>query len=407
MATALLKYIFPFQNSLLPMKHTFTFLAFVLTFHAFAQTEKGNSFISGNLSTNFNVVDYPKDISMKSNSFSFSYGVVYGKFVKDNILWRSSISQSFSRSKYDIDQSNFLGKFRNPSTNVSISSGGFYYFGQERWRGFLGGGLRLSSSFSRTTQTDNNGRVSEKKDNSISINPFFEAGATYFFSKRLAVQLSATSTSFPLTIGGFSTGLLYWIKPTSYGIETKDLSTLQKGRWLLGTTFGFSNRTTDPAPLPTNARANESSANISFKISKFIQDKTLMGIRVGYSRDFNKNASQQDVKNTLNTYNAGVFVRKYFLPSRLTPYGEIAANYIRINSKQERTSNILSESHGNTYELYPSVGLAYLISNRFLIETELASFRVNYDTIANSDYKIWRTNLNAGLSPNFSVSYVF
>lgn len=79
------------------MKHTFTLVFFVVTFSAFGQTEKGNSFISGNISTGYSVNAYPKEALRKSNYSSFDAGVSYGKFVKDNIVWRTFLYGGFSR----------------------------------------------------------------------------------------------------------------------------------------------------------------------------------------------------------------------------------------------------------------------------------------------------------------------
>lgn len=387
------------------MKHSFTLSLLLLATAAFAQTEKGNSFVSGNISTGYSANIYPKDNPNKSGTFSLSSGISYGKFIKDDILWRIGVSETFS--KYRLESNN--AKFTNPYGSLSISSSGLYFFGKERWRGFVGGGLSISGSFFNIKQSVDGRQDLTSKERNFSIQPIFEAGALYFFNKHLAIQLATSSNTFPLNSYGFSTGLLYWIKPTSFEAETKELSILNKGRWTSGAGFDVDTRRlrNNLANQSSNPmQTGESETNISLQVGKFIKNKTMIGVRMGYSKNYSEVISTPQISTKRSMYRVGIFRKKYLFATRLTPYWEVELNYIRNNQEQKDASNF-STTHFNTFELRPNLGLAYLISNHFLVETQLADLLVSYGTQANSEYKNWSANLSGGLRPNLRLSYVF
>lgn len=122
------------------MKHSFTLGLLLLTTAAFAQTEKGNSFISGNISTGYSANIYPKGSPYSSRTFSLSSGVSYGKFFKDDILWRVGVVETMNFNRFVNNFGQSISKSNNTNTTFSLSSSGLYFFGKERWRGFVGGG---------------------------------------------------------------------------------------------------------------------------------------------------------------------------------------------------------------------------------------------------------------------------
>jgi len=387
------------------MKHSFTLGLLLLATAAFAQTEKGNSFISGTISTGYSSNIYPKGSPYSSGTFSLSSGISYGKFIKDDILWRIGVSETFSRNYWKNNNS----KLSNPYGSLSLNSSGLYFFGKERWRGFVGGGLSISGSFFNIKQSVDGKQELASKERNFSIQPLFEAGALYFFNKHLAIQLSTTSNTFPLNSYGFSTGLLYWIKPTSFEAETKELSILNKGRWTLGAGFDVDtrrlrNNLSNQSSIPGQSDENET--NVSLQIGKLVKNRTMIGVRMGYSKNYSKVTSTPQIITKRIVYRVGIFRKQYLFATRLTPYWEVELNYIRNNQEQKDASNF-STTHFNTFELRPNIGLAYLISNHFLVETQLADLLVSYGTQANSEYKNWSANLSGGLRPNLRLSYVF
>lgn len=397
------------------MKHTFTLGLLLLATAAFAQTEKGNSFISGNISTGYSMIRFNDANSNRSGYSTIAAGVSYGKFIKDNIVWRTDMSESFNFSFVRSEMGFQSTKVNIPTTALSLRTMGLYYFGKERWRGFVGGGINLSGGFTKARKVSNTPNSTDEiqKNNNFSVAPSFEAGAMYFLSKHLAIQLSATTNSFPLGISGFSTGMYYWLKPTSFKVDPNEFSTLQKDRWMVGATFGVNaNKARYNTQYISQTDMNSSDANINVQAGKFVRDRLIVGASLSYSASqtevpANTNNTIQYTKNTTNNYNGSVFLTKYLMTTRLTPYVGIRVNYGRTVNTYK--SAVLDSQTGymNSYSLMPDIGLAYLISNHFFVESQLANFYMFYSVPANSTEKSFGANLSGGLRPNLRLSYVF
>lgn len=397
------------------MKHSFTLSLLLLATAAFAQTEKGNSFVSGNISTGYSITRLNDTKSNRAGSSTISAGVSYGKFIKDNIAWRTDVSESFNfnfvKSEFGFQST----KVNMPVIALSFKTMGLYYFGKERWRGFVGGGVSVSGNFTKAKKVSNPSNSTNyiQKNNNFSVAPAFEAGAMYFLSKRLAIQLSASSSSFPMGIGGLSTGLYYWLKPTSFEVESKEFSTLQKSRWIVGTTFGVTaNKARANAQHISQNNVNSNGANINVQAGKFVRDRMIVGASLGYSINntkvpSNTNNTAQYTKNSTSNYNGSFFLTKYLTTTRLTPYVGVRVNYSRAVNTHK--SAVLDSQSGymNSYSLMPNIGLAYLISNHFLVESQLADLYMYYSVPANSIEKSFGVNITGGLRPNFSLLYVF
>ncbi|WP_298349802.1 hypothetical protein [Runella sp.] len=391
------------------MKHTFTFVFFVFAISSFSQTEKGNSFISGNISTGYSVNAYPKAALTKSNYFSFSTGVSYGKFVKDNIVWRNSLYGGFDRIFNQTNDGSQVTATILPTT-VSLSSVGLYYFGKDRWRGFVGGGINFNGNFNKTKNTRTESSFpydyTQKRSN-FTIKPLFEVGALYFFNKHLALEVSTITNSFPINTASFYAGLIYWIKPTSFEIEPKELTALKKGGWVLGGGFDINGslfKNTNPNYSNT-AQDTENEGSVNVQIGKFVKDRTRVGVYLGYStrKGINTYNNGQKNENYFTNYTIGLYSRKYLVPARFTPYIGFQLNYGRAESKQIVNNSNTGFSQSNNYSLGPSLGLAYIISNHFLVEAQLAELNLTHT----AESKTWGANLNGALRSNFSLLYVF
>ena len=389
------------------MKHAFTFALLAFTVSTYAQTEKGNSFIAGNISTGYSTIVYPAGSTTKLNNFSISSGITYGKFIKDNIAWQTEIGEYINRNAWKDNANGQNTILTDRNVTASLSTMGLYYFGKERWRGFVGGGINLSGSF---YNRDSEGATNNQnlKDNSWQVAPVFKVGAVYFFNKRLALQAVATTNSFTIAGSASSAGLEYWIKPTTFEFEPKELATLQKGRWTLGLNFDVNMRRLNN-DISSQTRTNEKRASVLLQLGKFVKDRTMVGVNLGYSANSTDQTpanTSQSTKNALRSYTGGVFLKQYLAPTRFTPYFRLDLNYTKSNQKIDYNTGI-GTFHADTYECRPGMGLAYLISNHFLVETQLIDLYLYHIAERPIELKRWGGSLSAGLRPNLSLSYVF
>ncbi|WP_028526596.1 hypothetical protein [Runella limosa] len=386
------------------MKNAYVFLLIFAALQVCGQTEKGNSFLTANLSTRFESTLQSGEYIGKWRAFSLESGLSYGKFIKDNILWEVNVSERFNSSLSESLRADY--RSRGGMTDLGVGTSGSYYFGKDRWRGFVGAGLTISTGFNNSETEIDRALVSSYNSSSINIAPLFKAGAVYFFDKHWAIQLATGSNSFPIEIYGVSTGLLYWIQPTSYRAEETKLSTLQKGRWMLGTNVGFRTLQTDNGgSSPSYPKSNnEKTFEIGLSVGRFVSNRTLIGVRANFGSFTNKVEYSNPEKSTQKreTITGSLFVKRYLASSRFTPYWETSLDYIRTNINRQ-TNAYTSSSHDNVYQVRSSFGLAYIISNHFLVETQLASIGFQYQ----EPDKMWGVDLSGKLSPSFTLSYVF
>lgn len=389
------------------MKNAYVFLLIFSALSVCGQTEKGNSFIAGNLSTRVESILQSKsgEYSGKWRTFSLESRLSYGKFVKDNILWEVNVNERFNSSLSESSQANY--RSRGGMTDLGVGTSGAYYFGKDRWRGFVGAGVNVSVSFNDSETKSDGVLMSSYNSSNVNIAPLFKAGAVYFFDKHWAIQVATGSNSFPIEIYGVSAGLLYWIKPTSYRAEDTKFSTLQKGRWMLGTNIGFQalqadNRGSSSNYLKSN---NEKTFEAGLSVGKFVSNRTLVGVRSNYSSftDKEEYSNLEKSNQKRETITGSLFVKRYLASSRFTPYWETSLDYIRTNIKRQTSSAYTSSSHDNVYQVRSSLGLAYIVSNHFLVETQLASIGFQYRDPA----RTLGANLSSRLSPSFTLSYVF
>lgn len=392
------------------MKNAYVLLLTIVALNVCGQTEKGNSFITGNFSTRFETTLKKTDYNSKWRSTTVGLGLQYGKFVKDNILWEINANESIVFSRNVVGSAN-ENEFRLTNSSFGIGTSGAYFFGKNQWRGFVGGGINIDFGLINSKSEDRTNTLSTSDYSNFSVNPIFKAGAIYFIDKQWALKAETNSHSFPINFSGVSLGLLYWVRPTSFRVEEATLSTLQNGNWVVGLDAGLSllqqkNNNT----LGSNYRIgnNESNYRFGVKVGKFVKDRTVVGVRasVGLAKDKERYTnSSGDFTRTHEQYSGGIFVKRYLAKSRFTPYIESSLNFMRFNSI-DKGSSTNSTYHTNTYQLGSSVGLAYLISTRFLVEAELADLSIQYNSPFSSQESL-SLNLSSRLSPSFMLSYVF
>jgi len=251
----------------------------------------------------------------------------------------------------------------------------------------VGGGLGTSFLDSKI-RTPNNTNWQSSSQNSFY--PVFEVGGIYFVNRHLALQARAQSRAMPLELGNFSVGLVYWLKPQNFAVDnTNTPSTLAKGNWLIGGSLGGESNS-------DNSDQNENKFQISARFGKFVRDRTIVGLELSYE---SRSGRFRFSDNRSRNYALGVFLKRYWLPNRLTPFSSYGLEFQR-NTNGET-------AFVNQYEANVNLGLAYLISPRFILEANLLRFNQRYTTYPNSDYAQYDGSIRGSLSNGFTLQYVF
>lgn len=367
------------------MKQFTLLVAFCATLATHAQTQKGNSFVSGGVGFNYQIFGL-KDPQIRS--FAPQFNLQYGHFVRDNVALKiqTGIFWQAFRSK--------INEYRINQVSGNVSVLGSYYFGSNQWRAFVGGGLGTSFQNSNDNNS-NNPNNSQSARNSFF--PVFEVGGIYFVNQHLALQARTQSNVVPFELGGLSVGLVYWLKPQKFEVDNTDkLSTLAKGNWVVGGSFGGDNTRSESFNNGRRIIQTESEFQMSVSFGKFVRNRTIVGLELGYT------SSKSGIPNTESksaNYALGVFLKNYWSPSRLTPFTSYGLQF------QRNTFNGIAGS--NQYEVKVNLGLAYLISPRFILEANLLRFNQTYLASINSDYTQYGGNIRGALSNGLTLQYVF
>lgn len=358
-----------------------------------AQIQKGNGILGGGIN-----LSYSQQInsSYKRTDILPSVNLVYGQFVSKDWLIGANVQFDGQYNRISPEQINESRDQRN--------IGSINPFFRRYWAVgpvFLFAGAGISAGFDNTQADAPSGSATtgEVQTTSFSVNPTVEAGGTYFLSNRLALQGTVTGVGLPIPGSSINLGLVYWTGPTGTGkanLKTK-LSTTQAGNWVLGGGFGStgSKRTISGPGDIREAKGNTLYMDVS--IGRFIAKSTLFGIGLGFST--NTQTQMPSVgSSTTQTYSIAPYAQHYLSNRCLTPFlrGTVLYASNRVTSSDQRV---------NTVQGSVGLGLAYLISNRFIVETSLAtaSYQViNFD----ENNRVQGANLSAQLGSGFSLRYV-
>ena len=106
------------------MKNAYVFLLIFSALSVCGQTEKGNSFLTANLSTRFESALQSGEYIGKWRTFSLESGLSYGKFIKDNILWEVNVSERFNSSLSESSRADY--RSRGGMTDLGVGTSGSY-----------------------------------------------------------------------------------------------------------------------------------------------------------------------------------------------------------------------------------------------------------------------------------------
>ncbi|RAK00056.1 outer membrane protein with beta-barrel domain [Larkinella arboricola] len=361
-----------------------------------AQTEKGQGLWSGSLS--FSYSSQKNNQSGFRNSISQSnLRISRGVFFRDNWLIGGTLNigygTNYSKSSY-----------YNPPNTIDYQTiypgiSGFVrrYWGQGKWRVFLGGGL--SVNYTRSNYEGNDVNIGQVKDqNRVSAAPMFQAGANYYLTDRIGLEASTTSSSFPFSVSGVGIGLviLTGVNSTS-NVESYEAPQTTKGRWVVGGTFQVETMgETINRPGAETDRSN--TFTLSPSIGWFVKKNLLLGVAVPLA------LSSSDDGSTF-VYGINPYIKKYISDNRLRPYVSGDLSYAATRNK----SNV-NETKNTTHQagLAVGAGLAYLLGDRFIVEAELGGVYFNKPFYRQSTGSTaWNGGLSATLQPSFTINYVF
>lgn len=381
-----------------------------LTTFAGAQTQKGNGLISGGFSINYNQSGY-QQATLRQQYWQPSFNVTAGRFVSDNWLVGASVSGTASFQKL---QGGMGSNQALRESDYNVFSAELVPFVRRYWQFapvqvFAGAGLSLRSSGERVATNEEVGTNPQvfpvnQRTNDFLIGPYLEAGANYFLTKRLALQVSAATRSLPFSVASINTGLVYWTGTDRKADPGEARETVQTNRrnWVVEGGFTVDHSTTDYMRNPQLIQTSTSYA-LSPSVGYFIRKNSLLGVSVPllFGSGESRNLSQPRFTNNYWSVGIAPYFQHYWTSTRLTPYTRVGASYTMMKSGVN--TNTIYEA-GASF----GMGLAYMAGKRFIVETSLGNASLTYTppNKAVTSPRIWNAELSAGLQSNFAIRYV-
>lgn len=381
-----------------------------LTTFAGAQTQKGNGLFSGGFSVNYNQSGY-QQATLRQEYWQPSLSVTAGRFVSDNWLVGASVSGTaiFQQLQGGMGSNQALRE-----TDYNVFSAELVPFVRRYWQFapvqvFAGAGLSLRSNGQRVATNEEASTntlvfLTNQRTNDFLIGPYLEAGANYFLTKRLALQVSAATRSLPFSVASVNTGLVYWTGSDRKAGPGEARETIQTNRrnWVVEGGFSVDHSLTD---YMSDSQRNQTSNSYAFSpsVGYFIRKNSLLGVSVPLLIGSGESRNQSQPRFTNNYWSVGIapYFQHYWTSTRLTPYTRVGASYT------------MMKSGVNTNTIYGAgasfgMGLAYMAGKRFIIETSLGNASLTYTppNKAGTSPKTWNADLSAGLQGNFAVRYV-
>ncbi len=374
-----------------------TLLLLLITTPLFAQIEKGNSYVWGNVTAS-NL--HGSGSSFSTNSFSPNLNLNYGKFTKDGLMMGFSVGWlgSILRNK------NSNNSYYNNQDFDQIQFGLFgrkYFKAIPRLYPYAGMGLKAVVSQSTNTQNNGISAVSTDKKGGWSLLPEFQLGFSYLVSPRISMVLGTTSSVFPISFYGLEMGLNYSLNPQKLNSKVVVVEQTDAKNWLLGVGLnlsGYSNNQESGGIKQTSNSGSLSLINIS--AGRFIKNGLLVGmdLTVGLNRSNDDIYAGSVVEYKSSDWRFGFrpFIKKYLNRNRLlSPYWQGGISYEKYNSSSTKV-----------FGLDAGMGLAYFIGNNIILEASLANFKYQTQVRPGSDDKYNSAYGGFTFKPNFTLNYV-
>ncbi len=388
------------------------FAVAVTTAPLLAQTEKGNGLVSGGLSLGY--LSSPVAGISTNTQFTPSLNLTVGKFVKDDWLLGVGVLFNGRFNKYTANtsrQNSAIIDQRNHEIPIQIRPFVRHYWKFNQIQLFAGGGLTVDVNNSRSTSKTTSipgtsllAGTTSRESSSLSVNPYIEIGANYFLTKRLSLQATVAAYSLPIGVGAVGLGLVYWTGTGSTATQPTGTANPQtdRGRWVVEAYVGGGrsrNSSEDPSASGGINSYSNSGYDFSFypSVGHFVSKNTVLGLSLI--------SSFRNGNNTPRTQRLGVspYWQHYWANNRLTPFTRIGVAYTQTTS--EGTDNKTADLGASG-----SIGLAYMVGKRFIIETALLNASVNrqkFFSISNNADEICTTaTLSGQVGSGFSLRYV-
>jgi outer membrane protein W len=397
------------------MKTLFTGILLGIGSVVLAQTQKGQTLTSGTFGLSFgsskSVIDQNgvAQAGNQSTAYEISSQVNRGMFIRDGLLLGYNLGifyrNSSSDNAFNGNPASFDGKYSsgNYSLGVSLRK---YWPVTDLLFVYAGGGLGFTTQ-QYTYSTEFRGGVVPETVASRNRYNFFQpsgqVGAMYRVSNRLALQAGMSSNGFPINVSTASFGLVLLSGPSSgtLAAEPMDASQTRKGRWVVGASASI-NSTFNEQERATVQTGTGSSATTGLAAGWFVRDNVLLGLAVDYTA--NRSGGVQAPGPVNYTLVFSPFVRSYLGQNRLRPYWQAGASYSTVNNA------LLASTTTNQAGLGLSGGVAYMLGERFIIQTSLGTFDATYRWSANTDFGQRDTNVNVAargsLLSGFALYYV-
>lgn len=364
---------------------------------AVGQTKKGQGFWSGSLGfNNLSIKSNQNSLKGKTYILNSNVSISRGLFFKENwqvggdlrLSWARGVANSTVPASPDyFAQNGFLA-----------GMGGYIrrYWGKEKWRVFLGGGLSID--YSNTTISFKEATASTDPDKYFfAVKPFTQVGANYYLTDRIGLEATASSGSFSLVVNGFSLGLVVLTSVNKRsGFEKSDAPQTNKGKRIVGGSFEFDTQ----GSRPNTQNALEERSNtfiISPSAGWFVKKNILLGFSLPLGVSWNKNGA-------IYQYGFNPYLKKYITENRLRPFTDGNLTYKAIRSNSDGDKGVTQQDAG----IGARAGLAYMLGDRFIVEALLGQISFNRTFYPeNAKVKVWSGNFSASLQPGFTINYVF
>ncbi|MEZ0607605.1 hypothetical protein ACAW74_03765 [Fibrella sp. WM1] len=376
-----------------------------------AQIQKGQSITSGTAGLSYSKQKsvVPSGIGTNTygnrlQSFGVSTALNRAVFVKDGWALAYRINADYTRTTFDGE-----GGTLPPLATIK---GNVYSFGaalgvRRYWAPtnlllvYAGGGLSAGGQQGRITVE----RLSPPTEPETQIpvrgwafSPVGEAGLLYRLTNRVALEATVRSEGFPISAGSAGLGLAILTGDANSTITNDpfEASQTKRGRWLLGASAKVSgNETTE-----NGVNNKNSSATASVQAGQFVANNVLVGASIDYSAS---RSGSGDTPGAV-TYSAGLngFVRSYIGLNRLRPFVEGGVGY-------GFTKNPGSDVSQRYAALTLQGGLAYMLGERFIIQTTLGTLNGRYTWFPNTASLQSNSSVSVGATAttlsNFAIYY--